>query len=36
MKAAIIEINPDWKAALKAGAKGIRQAARSGRTQHSP
>jgi predicted transcriptional regulator len=33
MKTAIIEINPDWKAALKAGAKGIRQAARSGRLQ---
>jgi predicted transcriptional regulator len=33
MKTAVIEINPDWKAALKAGAKGIRQAAQSGRVQ---
>ena len=33
MKAAVIEINPDWKAALRAGAKGIRQAAKSGRVQ---
>lgn len=35
MKTAIIEINPAWKAALKAGAKGIRQAAQSGRAQQS-
>lgn len=35
MNTAIIEINPDWKAALKAGAKGIRQAAQSGRAQQS-
>ena len=35
MKTAIIEINPDWKAALKAGAKGIRQAAKSGRVQQA-
>ena len=35
MKTAVIEINPDWKAALKAGAKGISQAAKSGRVQHS-
>lgn len=33
MKTAVIEINPDWKAALNAGAKGIRQAAKSGRVQ---
>jgi predicted transcriptional regulator len=33
MKTAVIEINPDWKAALRTGAKGIRQAAKSGRTQ---
>ncbi len=33
MKTAVIEINPDWKAALRAGAKGIRQAAQSGRAQ---
>lgn len=30
MKIAIIEINPDWKSALRAGEKGIRQAAQSG------
>jgi len=35
MKTAVIEINPDWKAALKTGAKGIRQAARSGRAQQA-
>lgn len=35
MKTAIIEINPDWKAALKKGAIGIRQAAKSGRAQQS-
>lgn len=35
MKTAVIEINPDWKAALKAGAKGIKQATRSGRTQQA-
>ena len=35
MKMAVIEINPDWKAALKTGAKGIRQAAKSGRTQQA-
>ena len=33
MKTAVIEINPDWKAALRVGAKGIRQAAKSGRVQ---
>ena len=33
MKTAVIEINPDWKAALRAGAKGMRQAAKSGRVQ---
>jgi predicted transcriptional regulator len=33
MKTAVIEINPDWKAALRAGAKGVRQAAKSGRVQ---
>jgi hypothetical protein len=33
MKDAVIEINPDWKAALRAGAKGIRQAAQSGCVQ---
>src|SRR4030042_5718145 len=33
MKTAVIEINPDWKAALRAGAKAIRQAAKSGRAQ---
>ena len=33
MKIAVIEINPDWKAALRAGAKGMRQAAKSGRVQ---
>ena len=35
MKTAVIEINPDWKAALKTGAKGIRQAAKYGRTQQA-
>lgn len=35
MKTAVIEINPEWKAALKAGAKGIRQAAKSGRVQQA-
>ena len=35
MKTAIIEINPDWKAALKKGAIGIRQAAKFGRAQQS-
>jgi len=35
MKTAVIEINPDWKAALKACAKGIRRAAQSGRTQQA-
>ena len=35
MKIAVIEINPDWKAALKAGAKGMRQAAKSGRVQQA-
>lgn len=33
MKTAVIEINPDWKAALRAGAKGMRQAAQSGCAQ---
>jgi predicted transcriptional regulator len=33
MKTAVIEINPDWKAALRVGAKGMRQAAKSGRVQ---
>ncbi|MEE4238251.1 MAG: hypothetical protein V2I51_16130 [Anderseniella sp.] len=33
MKTAVIEINPDWKAALREGVKGMRQAARSGRIQ---
>jgi hypothetical protein len=33
MKTAVIEINPDWRAALRAGANGIRQAAQSGRVQ---
>ena len=33
MKTAVIEINPDWKAALRTGAKGMRQAAKSGRVQ---
>lgn len=33
MKAADIEINPDWKATLRAGAKGMRQAAKSDRVQ---
>ena len=35
MKTAVIEINPDWKAALRTGAKGIRQAAKSGRIQQA-
>lgn len=35
MKTAVIEINSDWKAALKAGAKGVRQAAKSGRAQQA-
>ena len=35
MKTAVIEINPDWKAALRTGAKGIRQAAKSGRSQQA-
>jgi predicted transcriptional regulator len=35
MKTAVIEINPDWKAALRTGAKGIRQAAKSGRVQQA-
>lgn len=35
MKTAVIEINPDWKAALKAGAKGMRQAAKSRRVQQA-
>lgn len=35
MKTAVIEINPDWKAALRIGAKGIRQAAKSGRIQQA-
>jgi len=35
VKTAVIEINPDWKAALSTGAKGIRQAAKSGRTQQA-
>ena len=33
MKTAVIEINPNWKAVLKAGANGMRQAAKSGRVQ---
>jgi predicted transcriptional regulator len=33
MKTAVIEIDADWKATLRAGAKGMRQAARSGRTR---
>lgn len=33
MKTAVIEINPEWKAALRSGAKGIRQATQSDRTQ---
>lgn len=33
MKTAVIEINPDWKAALRTGAKGVHQAAKSGRVQ---
>lgn len=33
MKTAVIEINPDWRAALRAGAKGMRQAVQSGRIQ---
>jgi predicted transcriptional regulator len=35
MKTAVIEINPDWKTALRTGAKGIRQAAKSGRVQQA-
>ena len=35
MKTAVIEINRDWKAVLRTGAKGIRQAAKSGRTQQA-
>lgn len=34
MKTAI-EINPGWNAALEAGAKGLRQAAKSGRVQQA-
>jgi predicted transcriptional regulator len=33
MKTAVIEINPDWKAALRVGAKGILRASKSGRVQ---
>lgn len=35
MKTAVLEINPDWKAALRTGAKGMRQAAKSGRVQQA-
>ena len=35
MKTAVIEINSDWKAALKTGATGIRRAAKSGRIQQA-
>jgi predicted transcriptional regulator len=35
MKTALIEINPDWRAALRTGARGFRQAAKSGRTQQA-
>ena len=35
MKTAVIEINPDWKAVLRTGVKGIRQAAKSRRTQQA-
>lgn len=35
MKTAVIEINSDWKAALRTGAKGIRQAVKSGRIQQA-
>lgn len=35
MKIAVIEVNSDWKAALRTGTKGIRQAAKSGRTQQA-
>jgi predicted transcriptional regulator len=35
MKTAVIEINPDWKAALRTGAKGMRQAVKSGRVQQA-
>jgi len=35
MKTAVLAINPDWKAALRTGAKGMRQAAKSGRAQQA-